>query len=63
MADVAKVNNTVFSISVEDLQYEALEKLGRELSEDEIDIAKKGLEWGILTGIDSIYNTIFTEMI
>ena len=57
------MNSIVFSITIEDLQYEALEKLGRELSEDEIEIAKKGLECGLLFGIDSIYNTIFMEML
>jgi hypothetical protein len=53
----------VFAISVEDLQYEAKEKLGRKLTEEEIEIAKKGLEYGLLTGIDSVYGAIFEEMI
>jgi hypothetical protein len=29
----------------------------------EIEIAKKGLECGLLTGIDSVYGAIFVEMI
>ncbi len=53
----------VFSTSLEDLQYEAKEKIGRELREDEIEIAKKGLGCGLLTGIDSVYGAIFDEMI
>lgn len=53
----------VFAITKEDLQYEAKEKLGRELTEDEIYIAKKGLEMGLLTDIDTVYRTILTEMI
>ena len=53
----------IFAISFEDLQYEAKEKIGRELAEEEIEIAKKGLEYGLLTDIDTVYNTIFKEMI
>ncbi len=30
---------------------------------EEIQIAKKGLEFGLLTDIGTIYKTIFTEMI
>ena len=53
----------VFSITVEDLQIEAQEKIGRALNDEEILIARKGLESGILTSIDIIYNTIFFEML
>ena len=58
-----KSQEYVFAISVKDLQYEAKEKLGRELTDEEIEIAKKGLECGLLTGIDSVYGAIFEEMI
>ena len=56
-------NNIIFQITVKDLQYEAIEKIGRKLSDKEIEIAKDGLEWGLLTNIDTVYHTIFTEMI
>ena len=56
-------NEIVFAITKEDLQYEAKEKIGRELTDEEIHIAKKGLEFGLLTDIDTVYNTIFFEMI
>jgi hypothetical protein len=56
-------NDLVFSISTIDLQNEALRILGRTLSEEEIDIAKDGLEAGLLTNIDVVYKTIFFEMI
>jgi hypothetical protein len=55
-------DNLLFSISEEDIQFEALEKIGRTLTEEELEIAKKGLEWGLLTDIDSVYNAIFEEM-
>jgi hypothetical protein len=58
-----QISEIVFAITKEDLQYEAKEKLGRELTEDEIYIAKKGLEMGLLFDIDTVYRTIFTEML
>ena len=57
------IQENVFAISLEDLQYEAKEKMGRELTKDEIEIAKKGLECGLLADIDSVYGAIFDEMI
>jgi len=56
-------NNILFAITVDDIQEYAMDKIGRELMEDELDIAKEGLENVILFGIDTIYNTIITEMI
>ena len=58
-----QTNENVFVITKQDLQYEAKEKIGRKLTEEEIEIAKKGLECGLLTDVDSVYRAIFTEMI
>ncbi len=58
-----KNEEILFAIRVEDVQFEALEKIGRKLSDEELDIAKDGLEWGLLTDIDSVYGAIFEEMI
>ena len=58
-----KKDELIFAITLKDLQSEALEKIGRTLTVDEIQIAKDGLENGLLTDIDTIYNTIFFEMI
>ena len=56
-------NNIIFQITVEDLQNEAMERIGRKF-EDEIEIAKDGIEWGISdSALNITYNTIFTEMI
>ncbi len=56
-------NEILFSITVEDIQAEAIEKIGRELNEEELKIAKKGLENALLFGIDTVYKVIFEEMI
>jgi len=54
---------TVFAISLGNLQYEAKEKIGRELKEEELYIAKKVLSIGLLMDIDKVYEAIFTKMI
>ena len=53
----------VFYISKETMQHEAKQKIGRHLTEEELDIAKDGLDWGLMTGIDIVYDTILFEMI
>ena len=56
-------DNLVFSITLEDLQSEALEKIGRTLTAEEIQVARKGLEFGLCTDVDNIYSTVFTGRI
>ncbi len=56
-------DDILFYISKETLQYEAMEKIGRSLTEEELDIAKDGLEWGLTFDIETVYNTILFEMI
>jgi hypothetical protein len=57
-------DNIIFAITLEDLQNESMGRIGRKLADNEIEIAKGGLEWGLQTcNLDIIYNTIFTEMI
>ncbi len=53
----------IFSITLEDIQKEALERIGRTLTGEGIQVARKGLEFGLLTDIDTVYKTIFFEMI
>jgi hypothetical protein len=56
-------NELVFSISLDDLQSEAVRYIGRNLTEEEVYIAKDGIESGLLTDIDTVYRTVFFEMI
>lgn len=53
----------IFVITQNDLQNQAIEFIGRELNKEEMQIAKKGLENGIMTSLDCIFQTIFKEMI
>ena len=56
--------NFIFQITEEDLQCEAMERIGRKLTDDEMYIAKKGVEWGLGdVALIATYDTIFTEMI
>ncbi len=56
-------NNILFAITVDDVQEYVMSKIGRNLSEEELNIAKEGLENCLLFDIDTVYNTIVTEMI
>jgi len=57
-------NDIIFQITIEDLQNEAMERIGRELTEEEVAIARKCVAQGIGgLALDVTYNTIFTEMI
>jgi len=56
--------NIIFQITKEDLQSEAMERIGRKLTDEEIDIAIDAFDWGLRTSaVDIIFDTIFTEMI
>ncbi len=54
--------NLVFYITKEDIQEEAMRRIGREISEEEFHLVKKGLEGGLLTGIHIVYGAIFEEI-
>ncbi len=53
----------LFYISKETMQYEAMQKIGRYLTEEELDLAKDGLEWGLMFDIETVYDTILDEII
>jgi len=40
-----------------------MQRIGRRINDDEIAIAKDGIEWGISEALDITYNAIFAEMI
>lgn len=52
-------NENIFSISYDWIQDEAIDRIGRILTCDELHYVKKGLERGLLTDI----NTVFTAAI
>lgn len=63
MNDLISTEDLVYYIDKEDIQFEAKERIGRELKDEEFTIIRKLLDNGISINIDIIYNTIFTEEI
>jgi hypothetical protein len=53
-------NDNIFSISYDWVQEEAKERIGRKLTCDELHYVKKGIEWGLLTDIDTVFTTAIT---
>ena len=47
----------IFSITVEWVQLEAERLIGRKLTTEELYSVKKGIEWGLLTDIDTVFET------
>ena len=48
-------NKNLFEISIDWIQDEARTLIGRQLSEYELFSVKKGLEWGLLFDIDTVF--------
>lgn len=63
MNDFIYEKDLVYRITKDDIQFEAKQRIGRELKEEEFRIIKKMLDNGNSIGLDIIYNTIFTEEI
>lgn len=53
----------VFTITVADVQLEALRLIGRELTDEELDIVKDCIDWGLLTDIDTVYEAAIDEVV
>ena len=51
----------ISSISVEDLQHQALNIIGRKLIDKELHIAVKGINEGLSFGIDTVFETAIEE--
>jgi len=56
-------NEMIFSVTVEDLQNEATNRIGRKLTEYELHTAKKGIESGLSFNIETVFQTAIDESI
>ncbi len=55
-------DDILFMISKRSIQQIAQEKLGRQLSEEELEVVKKGLESGLYFDVDSVFDAAFDEL-
>ena len=53
----------IFSISVEWVQLESERLIKRRLADDELYSVKKGIEWGLLTDIDTVFKAAIKEAV
>ena len=53
----------IFSISVEWVQLESERLIKRRLTDDELYSVKKGIEWGLLTDIDTIFKAAIKDAV
>jgi hypothetical protein len=53
----------IFSISVEWVQLESERLIKRRLTDDELYSVKKGIEWGLLTDIDTVFKAAIEEAV
>ena len=63
MSNDKQNNEIIFSITVEELQNEAINRIGRKLTDDELYTASKGIESGLSFDIETIFQTAVEEAV
>ena len=58
-----KQNNIIFSITIEELQDEAIRLIGRKLTDEELYTARKGIEAGLSFDIETVFKTAIEEAV
>ncbi len=53
----------IFSVTIEDLQNEAVNRIGRPLADSELHIASKGIDWGLSFDIETVFAAAIDEAI
>ena len=53
----------LFSVTAEELQNEAVNRIGRKLTDEELYTAQKGIESGLSFGIETIFKTAIDDSV
>jgi hypothetical protein len=57
------IDKIIFSVTEDELQFEAERIIGRRLTDDELAYASKGIEWGLGTGIGIVFDTAIKQSV
>ncbi len=63
MKENKKDEKIIFSVTVGELQQEAIRRIGRSLTEGELYKASKGMESGLSFDIETVFKTVIEESI
>lgn len=61
--DNNKRDEIIFSVTIKELQNEAINRIGRKLTDDELHTAKKGIESGLSFDIETVFAAAIDESI
>ncbi len=61
--DNNKNNEILFSVTAEELQNEAVSRIGRKLSDGEMYTAQKGIESGLSFDIETVFGTAIDDAV
>lgn len=61
--EIQENTKIIYPITVGDLQNEAIKRIGRKLNDDELDTAKKCIEWGLSSIVDITLKSAIEEAV